>query len=326
VTILAICLLALALSCCLAYGLWRFPLQSLLDNASDRSLHTGVVPRSGGIAILLAFMVTYALSGISILQPLLLLSLTLLCVISLWDDIVSLSPAWRLLVQLLAAAILVFGGQLYVSVFDGLPLVCSRWITLLGLVWMINLYNFMDGMDGFASGMAIFGFGSLALLGYLHGDTDYAIMNALLVAAVAGFWCWNFPPARIFMGDTGAVLLGALAGILAVLGVQRELFPLWVPAILFSAFWVDATYTLLRRMVRGEKFWQPHRSHFYQRLVSSGLGHRPVVLGEYLLMLACSLTVCLPPLLGLDYNGLPPLVWGLLYPVLILALEQKLKK
>jgi len=324
--VIFIYLLVFAVSFLITYGLWRFPVRYLLDNAGDRSLHSGVMPRSGGIAILVALVIAYGFIKISLLTPVLLGSLALLCVVSLWDDVVSLLQGWRLLTQLVACAVMVFVGQLYVVVWGSIPLVVSQIITVLGLVWMINLYNFMDGMDGFASGMGIIGFGSLSFLGYLQGDLDYAVINGCLVAAIAGFWAWNFPPARIFMGDTGAVFLGAMAGIMALRGVQRELFPLWVPAIIFSPFWVDATYTLFRRITRREKFWEAHRSHLYQRLVSSGLGHRMVVLWQYVLMLACSLTVCLPLAFGLDYNGAPPVVWAGIYPLLILLVERTLKK
>lgn len=307
------------------YLLWKFPPRFLLDSAGERSLHTGTVPRSGGMAILVAFVMAYGFLDVSFFSPIILVSLGVLCVVSFWDDAVSLSQGWRLLIQLLVCTVMVFCGQLYVVVCDEFPLVVSQVITVLGMVWMINLYNFMDGMDGFASGMGIWGFGTLSLLGYLRGDLDFALINGGLVAAITGFWFWNFPPARIFMGDTGAILLGALAGIMALMGVQREVFPLFVPVIIFSPFWVDATYTLFRRIAHREKIWLAHRSHLYQRLVRSGLGHRFVTLCQYVLMLACSLSVSLPPLVGVDYNTGIPLIWGILYLALILVLEQKLR-
>src|SRR5690606_7212156 len=147
------CAIIFFVSFLMAYCLWRFPSRYFLDKAGDRSLHAGIVPRSGGIAILASFAIACAAGGLFFLTPVLSGALILLCAISLWDDVKSLPHGWRLLVQLLACGLVVFGGQLYIVVWDGMPLLISRIVTLLGLVWMINLYNFMDGMDGFASGM-----------------------------------------------------------------------------------------------------------------------------------------------------------------------------
>jgi len=327
VIFLAVLLISCMLtSCALTYGLWRFPLRNFWDKAGDRSLHAGVVPRSGGIAMVVAFVAAYVAIGLPFFSPVLMMALLLLCGVSLWDDITPIAAMWRLVVQVVACALMVFAGNLYVLLWDGVPVLISQLVTLLGMIWMINLYNFMDGMDGFASGMGMFGFATLSLLGYLQGDLDYSVINAVLVAAIAGFWVWNFPPARIFMGDTGAISLGALAGVMALLGAQRELFPLWVPAIIFSPFWVDATYTLFRRILRRDKYWQAHRTHLYQRLVIAGLGHRGVVLWQYLLMAGCCLSVSLPPMMGLDYNAMMLLLWGALYLALILRVEISLKK
>jgi UDP-N-acetylmuramyl pentapeptide phosphotransferase/UDP-N-acetylglucosamine-1-phosphate transferase len=155
---------------------------------------------------------------------------------------------------------------------------------------MVNLYNFMDGMDGFAGGMAIFGFGALSLLGWQAGDAGFALVNAAIVAAAGGFLISNFPPARVFLGDLGSATLGLLAATLSLVGSQRGLFPLWLAWLAFSPFIVDATWTLLRRIAHGERVWQAHRSHHYQRLVLAGWSHRKTVLWSYLLMAACAAT------------------------------------
>lgn len=309
--------------------LLRFPLSRLLDKPGDRSLHQGVIPRSGGLAIFIAF-VFGCLLLLPYMQDLLsiplVLAFALLAAVSFLDDFYSLSPLLRLLFQLLIAALVVFAAELYFNFAGYLPLLLCMVLTLLGLVWMINLYNFMDGMDGFAAGMAMIAFSTLALLGHFQGDPAYAALNLVLVMAVAGFWVFNFPPARIFMGDLGSTMLGLLAGILSLLGWQRGLFPLWVPAILFSPFWVDATYTVLKRMIYRERFWLPHRQHLYQRLVLSGLGHRPVVVLEYALMLLCALSILLPLWAGLGYNLAAPCGWVLLYIIGLPLLETRLSK
>jgi UDP-N-acetylmuramyl pentapeptide phosphotransferase/UDP-N-acetylglucosamine-1-phosphate transferase len=317
------CMVSLAL----CYVLVRFPLARLQDKAGERSLHAGVIPRSGGIAIVLAFMAgcVWQWPTFSALLPLpLVLALAGVVAVSLLDDLFSLPPVVRLSCHVLVAALVVYGQNLYFNFGQVLPAWLAQALTLLGMVWMVNLYNFMDGMDGFASGMAIIAFGALVCLGYQRHDMDYAMLNIVLIAAIAGFWCFNFPPARIFMGDIGSTALGLLAAVISLLGWQRGLFPLWVPAVLFSPLWVDATYTVVRRMARGERFWLPHRSHFYQRLVLSGLSHRQVVLAEYALMLACAASVVLPVWLGLGYNRLSPILWMGVYGAMLPLLERHL--
>jgi UDP-N-acetylmuramyl pentapeptide phosphotransferase/UDP-N-acetylglucosamine-1-phosphate transferase len=123
-------------------------------------------------------------------------------------------------------------------------------LTLLYVVWMINLYNFMDGMDGFAGGMAVFGFGGLAVLGLIGQALPFAVTALVIAASSAGFLTRNFPPARIFLGDVGSSVLGLLAAAMTLWGADIGLFPLWVGWLLFSPFIIDATWTLLRRIVQ----------------------------------------------------------------------------
>jgi UDP-N-acetylmuramyl pentapeptide phosphotransferase/UDP-N-acetylglucosamine-1-phosphate transferase len=151
----------------------------------------------------------------------------------------------------------------------------SRWVVwdtgfLIFTVWFINLYNFMDGMDGFAGGMGTLGFGFLAYLGWLAGQDFFALSGLLIAGANLGFLLCNFPPARIFMGDAGSTTMGFLAAGMSLWGVRDGLFPMWIPILIFSPFIVDATVTLIRRLVHGDKVWQAHRSHYYQRLVLLG--------------------------------------------------------
>ena len=196
----------------------------------------------------------------------------------------------------LLPALLLFAGGIDWSLLEvpglawRMPEALALALSVLFVVWMINLYNFMDGMDGFAAGMAVFGFGALAALGVSAGDGAFALGNAAIAGAAGGFLTSNFPPARIFLGDLGAASLGFFAAAMSLIGSQRGLFPLWVAWLAFSPFIVDATWTLLRRLVRGERIWQPHRSHHYQRLVLAGWTHRHTVLRSYLLMAACAAT------------------------------------
>lgn len=220
-------------------------------------------------------------------------SAMIVAIISLVDDRSHVPVRIRLPAHLLAAVLLVTGGlRWHVIGVPGmdvyLPVVMGYVLSILFIVWMTNLYNFMDGMDGFAGGMAVIGFGTLGLLGHVAGDDYYAAICWVIAAAAAGFLVWNFPPARIFMGDTGSSTLGLLAAALSLWADRSNLFPLWLSVLVFSPFVVDATVTLVRRTLKGERIWEAHRNHYYQRLVQAGWTHRRTVLWEYGMMLLCS--------------------------------------
>jgi len=162
-------------------------------------------------------------------------------------------------------------------------------MTTLGIVWMTNLYNFMDGSDGLAGGMALFGFTGYGIAAYFWGDTTFALLNFSIAAAAAAFLFFNFHPARIFLGDAGSVPLGFLAGSFGLFGWLQHYWGWWFPLMVFSPFIVDASVTLARRICARAAFWRAHRDHYYQRLVQMGWGHRRTALAEYALMGACGL-------------------------------------
>jgi UDP-N-acetylmuramyl pentapeptide phosphotransferase/UDP-N-acetylglucosamine-1-phosphate transferase len=212
-------------------------------------------------------------------------------VISFLEDRFGVHQTVRLAAHLLAAVLLILSGYVpSVLELPGLPWACSGFTIIIGVVWMVNLYNFMDGMDGFAGGMAVIGFTTFAVLGAIAGQAVFASASLLIVAAVMGFLPFNFPPAHIFLGDTGSSTLGFLAAAFSLWGTREGLFPLWLPVLIFSPFIVDATVTLGRRLARGEKIWLAHKTHYYQRLVQLGWGHRLTLLAESSLMLLCSLS------------------------------------
>jgi UDP-N-acetylmuramyl pentapeptide phosphotransferase/UDP-N-acetylglucosamine-1-phosphate transferase len=279
---------------------------ALLDYPNERSLHAAPLPRTGGLAIfgsvLLGIVVCVALDEGAVFQADAIIWIlgmaSLVGAVSFWDDRAGLSPWFRLGAQALAAGGVTWGAGLTVTAVPA-PFVGSlalSWlavpVTVLFLMWMANLYNFMDGMDGFAGGMTVLGFGFLGVLAWQ--DDHYLMGLAILTGTAAGGFLWyNLPPARIFMGDVGSVPLGFIAAALAVLGARDGLFDIWVPLLIFSPFIVDATVTLFRRLFRGEKVWRAHREHYYQRLVLAGWGHRKTVLAEYGLMLACGISAVL---------------------------------
>jgi UDP-N-acetylmuramyl pentapeptide phosphotransferase/UDP-N-acetylglucosamine-1-phosphate transferase len=280
-------------------------LLDILDHPNERSLHAHPVPRTGGLAIWGGWMIAVLLPGtvsavyvpaapppgtlwgLALYGPEMhgiLPGLLIAMGISFLDDWRGL-PAWlRLLAHGLAAACVIGYGNIV------LPWgILGLLITLPGMIWMMNLYNFMDGMDGFAAGMAVAGFGTYALFGWYAHHPAFMTLSLLLASATLGFLVVNFPPARMFMGDVGSIPLGFMAGTLSVWGIRDGVFPVWVPVLVFAPFIVDATITLLRRIQRREAIWQAHRTHYYQRIVTRlGWDHRRTVLAEYMLMAGTS--------------------------------------
>jgi UDP-N-acetylmuramyl pentapeptide phosphotransferase/UDP-N-acetylglucosamine-1-phosphate transferase len=247
------------------------------DEPNERSLHSISVPRTGGMAIVAGTLA----SALLLSADLAIVGLAaVLAVVSYADDRHQLPALARLAVHLCAASVLVAWG--------GLP---QNMVIAVGLVlavsWLTNLYNFMDGADGLAGGMAVIGFSSYAIAAWMSGMPELGLLAFSIAASAAGFLIFNFPPARIFMGDVGSIPLGFLAGAIGVAGWQRGAWPLWFPVVVFAPFIVDASVTLARRVLRGERVWQAHRQHYYQRLVLSGWSHRNTALFEYALMLIC---------------------------------------
>jgi len=295
-----------------------------VDIPNHRSLHTRPTPRSGGLAILAgaaAGVFTHWLSnGDLLLDTASTAAVLALVMIALVDEHYPIAAGLRLLLQTLVVAGLLIS--------DPVPEVTSLpWFALLlGLVWMINLYNFMDGMDGFAGGMAITGFGTFALLAWQSGNVDLALACAILVAACSGFLLLNFPPARLFMGDTGSTVLGLLAGMVIFKAHLENILPFWLGLLVFSPFIVDASVTLATRILRGEKFWLPHKSHNYQILVESGWGHKRTVLAEYALMLACSATAIAAAPQSPWRQATIIAGWALLYAILIYLIRRTARR
>jgi UDP-N-acetylmuramyl pentapeptide phosphotransferase/UDP-N-acetylglucosamine-1-phosphate transferase len=250
-----------------------------LDTPNERSLHAQRVPRTGGIAIAAGVAAACVLVPPGL--PVILAAAAALAAVSFADDIAGLPTPARLAVHVAAAAAVVALELGYAE-----PVLFT--LFLLAIVWMTNLYNFMDGSDGLAGGMAVFGFGAYAVAAQLSGAAPFAALCAALAAAAAGFLVFNFHPARLFMGDGGSVPLGFLSGALGLWGWSRGHWPVWFPLLVFAPFICDATLTLLRRLLRRERVWQAHRDHYYQRLVRMGFGHRGTAYIEYVAMAACA--------------------------------------
>ena len=271
-------LLAFAVATLVAYILTRGRVASLaLDKPNERSLHAVPVPRTGGIAVLVAASSAWFAFGAAPARPI-LAGIAVLAVVSLADDVRDLPPAVRFLAHLGTAAM----GVHYLAGAD-VPFAVQALLAV-AVAWLINLYHFMDGSDGLAGGMALIGFLVYALAALAAGDFVFATTNLIIAASAAGFLVFNFHPAKIFLGDVGSVPLGFLAGALGVLGWHTGTWPLWFPVVAFSVFIVDSSVTLARRLLNRERVWQAHRDHYYQRLVRMGWGHRRTAWVEYSLM------------------------------------------
>jgi UDP-N-acetylmuramyl pentapeptide phosphotransferase/UDP-N-acetylglucosamine-1-phosphate transferase len=272
-------LLAFAVAAALAWLLATRFARFALDQPNARSLHERPVPRTGGVAVLAGIAAATLAFSSGLWLP---LGLALaLAVVSLIDDLRALPTAIRLAAHLAAAGFLAW---FILSPMHPLELA----LIALAIAWITNLYNFMDGSDGLAGGMALIGFGAYALAGSLAGDPALAATALAVAAAALGFLLFNFHPARIFLGDAGSIPLGFLAAALGVVGWRDDVWPLWFPVLVFGPFIADATVTLARRALRRERVWQPHRDHYYQRLVRMGFGHRGAAIAGYGLMLVCA--------------------------------------
>lgn len=255
-----------------------------LDQPNARSLHGHPVPRGGGVAIWAGwFAGSVWLPGPKPwLGPLLAV-----IAISLLDDRRGIHPLVRLSVHVAAAATWVW--------LSAPPL--NAVVAVLVIVWMANLYNFMDGSDGLAAAMAVIGFGAYAVAAAQAGAGEAAVLLAL-AAATTPFLASNLPPARVMLGDVGAVPLGFLAAIFGLAGWHARWWPAWFPIAVFLPFIADATVTLCYRLLRGARIWEAHREHHYQHLVQMGFGH-----GRTLALYAVLM-------IGVAASGLAVLSWA----------------
>jgi UDP-N-acetylmuramyl pentapeptide phosphotransferase/UDP-N-acetylglucosamine-1-phosphate transferase len=248
-----------------------------LDKPNERSLHVTPTPRLGGVCLIAVALAVAVFAGAGDLLPVLGVG-AFLAIVSVFDDIRSLPAYVRFGSHLLAAVAIVW--------IYPLPQAWLLAMAVIYIAWHTNLYNFMDGMDGFSGGMAVLGFGAFGIAALQSGAMTLGVVSVSVTGAALGFLAFNFPPARVFMGDAGAIPLGFLAAALSYLGYRGGVWPWWFGPFVFSPFIVDASVTLLRRIFAGEKVWAAHRSHYYQRMAQSGLGHFATTMRWYVLMIA----------------------------------------
>ncbi len=263
----------------------RFALKSrLVDVPNIRSSHERPTARGGGLAIVVTYFA--ALIGLFLIDYVPLYLVVAFAVAGLpvaavgfWDDHGHVPPRWRIVVHFVAAIsawVLISD----VTMHSRLPLLWWFFnvFLIVSVVWMLNLYNFMDGIDAIAGAETIFVTAGAALLFSLSGSRDLAMLAALLAVSTTGFLVWNLPPARIFLGDVGSGFLGIAIGMLALAGIKSGTVNIWGWLILLGVFLVDATLTVARRMMRGAKWYEAHRSHAYQHLAIRWKSHGKVTL------------------------------------------------
>jgi len=265
--------------------------RAILDHPNERSSHETPTPKGGGLALMTVVLTAWVATGLY-LESSTFLTWALpgvalaLAGLSWVDDLRGLPPVMRLTVQITAVSAILLLRPMPEAFFQGLlPHVLDALLAGIIWVWFINLFNFMDGIDGITSiETIIIGVGII-----LIGEGPTALLGGILAAAAAGFLKWNWHPAKVFMGDVGSVPLGFLLGWL-LLDMAKDGY--WATALILPAYYLaDATITLICRVLKGEKVWQAHRQHFYQQAVQRGLSHANVtagvaVLGAFLVNLA----------------------------------------
>lgn len=305
---------------------------NIIDTPNSRSSHVIPTPRGGGVAIVVSFLIGIMLfyfQGYLALLPAvgLIISGGVIALVGFWDDHGHIAARWRLLAHFSAAAFLLFclGGfpALTISGYTIDLGLFGSVFGLLFLVWMLNLYNFMDGIDGLASAEAVIvciGAIVIYLISGSHIELDSYLVLWLLASTVLGFLLWNFPPAKIFMGDAGSGFLGLIIGSLAISAgwIETKFFFCWL--ILLGLFIVDATWTLVRRVLGGFKVYEAHRSHGYQIASRKFKRHLPVTL----LAIAINVVWLFPIALLVGLNIVNPIIALIVSYIPLLYVDYKL--
>ncbi|WP_421717187.1 MraY family glycosyltransferase [Arcobacter arenosus] len=271
-------LILLLISFSLTYFIKEYAIKkSLVATVNERSSHTVPTPHGGGIALaitwFLGLLYLYFTDDIDLNLFYALLVGIVISLVSFLDDIYELSAKLRLIFQSLVA----LGGLYFLGGFESLDFfvfsidnqIVTNIFAFFMIIWFINLYNFLDGINGYAGSEAVF----LSLAGFFFFNGNHFIV---LIVAVLGFLYWNWNKAKIFMGDVGSTLLGYNIAVFTIYYSNQTSENFWIWIILFSLFWFDATVTLIRRKLNGEKLSQAHKKHAYQRLTQVGWSHYKV--------------------------------------------------
>jgi len=305
--------------------------ERFVDVPNDRSSHETPKPRFGGIAIVSTFLLVFSFlllsePGTRQFLPL-LLGGAIVFGAGVLDDWRSVSVVWRFAAQGVAAVLIVASGHvvdhIYLPLIGTLELgVAAIPFTVLFILTSINFYNFIDGIDGLAAGSAFITSSFLALIAFMLGHVPLALICLAMAGSTVAFLQFNFPPSRLFMGDSRSTFLGFFFAYVAIAGngLRPEL-PFFIPVLILSSLYLDAGLTLVKRAVRGEKIFQPHHTHYYQRLLSLGLNHKQVTVLEYALTILLGISA----VVFIKAGGLFPmfitLCWVVVFAALILKIQ-----
>jgi UDP-GlcNAc:undecaprenyl-phosphate GlcNAc-1-phosphate transferase len=302
-----------------------------MDVPNLRSSHEAPKPRFGGIAIIGTFLLAFGFvlvkeSGTSQFVPLLLGAMIVFGA-GVLDDWRSLPVSWRFLAQGAAIAIVVGSGHVVDHIY--LPMVGTIQLGLLAIPFTvffiltsINFYNFIDGIDGLAAGSAFIAAGFLALIAYMLGHGTLALVCLAMAGSTLGFLQFNFPPSRLFMGDSGSTSIGFFFAYVAISGNGlRPEVPFFIPVLILSSLYLDAGLTLAKRAIRGEKIFKPHHTHYYQRLLSLGLNHKQVTVLEYGLTILLGISALVFVKAGGFFPFFVTLCWVVIFGALILKIR-----
>ncbi|NLB53056.1 MAG: glycosyltransferase family 4 protein [Syntrophomonadaceae bacterium] len=310
--------------------------KNILDVPNERSSHTTATPRAGGLGFVLVILGGTVLLGMAgVIESRLVISLAgsglMVAGIGLWDDIDDLGARVRMVFHFLAAVWALFwlGGFTEINL-GFMTLYLGWWGNILaaaGIAWMINLFNFMDGIDGLAASESISMLLAAALFSFTMGSQTAAIFYVFLACAISGFLISNWPPAKIFMGDTGSCFLGVMFAVLAVASEKSGELPMIIWLLILGVFIIDATVTLILRWHQGQKWYEAHRSHVYQLAVQAGFSHKQVTLG--VLTVNCGLFLLAYfmltfPLLMLPFSLVAALLLTLAHRYLVSYFNKKL--
>ena len=263
-----------------------------IDKPNARKVHVKIMPRMGGLGIYLAYIiVVLATQELNTQLIGLLLGSTLLVILGIFDDIKDLNAKFKLLMQIVAAVIVMACGvriEFMTNVFGGDAIyldILSLPVTLLWIVGITNAINLIDGLDGLAGGIAAIAAASMATVGWIHGQYLMASMAIILMGSTIGFLCYNFHPAKVFMGDTGSLFLGFNLSVLAIMGVAKSItfISLAAPILVLGVPIFDTCFAILRRKMNHKPIFAADKEHLHHRLLQLGFSHRMTVLIIYLI-------------------------------------------
>ena len=271
--------------------------RKIVDQVNERTLHQGSIPRGGGLVIvamlIISLLVLSYLTGRYALMGGFAAVIVAWASVSWRDDLEPLSARYRLGFHFIFTLMMIFAfghiSNIQISSEHSIWLAELGYLaTFIGVIWFTNLYNFMDGLDGLVATQTIVAAISLSFWFWQIGDPALTLFCLVLAAINYGFLLRNLRPAQIFLGDVGSITLGALFATFIIYGTVNYHIPVISFVLLFGVFVFDASVTILVRIKRGENFWLPHRTHYYQRLATAGMGHARILTLQAVLMLICS--------------------------------------